>query len=227
MDTIDGRLTNRNLINAAQRRRAGGQVLRRGLAAVGLALLLFAPATPAAAAGADEPVARLNAVLLESMRNADRLGFDGRFDLLAPVLADVFNFGRMAQSAVGRSWNASAEADRELYVDIFTRLSIAEFAARFDGFSGETFEIGGTVNLPRGWVLVQNNLVKTDGERISINYVVRQDDVGWQIYDIRLNNTISELQLKRDEFTSVLRSTDLPGLARLLEQKIARLENRS
>jgi len=195
-----------------------------GLVAAAL-IVAAAAGTPQSAAAADptEPVKRLNAVLLDAMQNADSLGYGGRFDLLDPVLQNVFNFSRMAQSAIGRTWSASGDAQRQSIVDVFTRLSIAEFASRFDGFSGERFEVGAAVELPRGWVLVENDLVQADGERIAINYIVREADGRWQIYDIRLNNTISELQLKRDEYTSVLRSTDLDELVQLLEGKIVRL----
>ena len=191
-----------------------------------LAVVVAAAATVpsrAALADAQTPVEQLNEALLEAMRNADSLGYQGRFDLLEPVLRDVFNFPRMAQSSIGRTWTASNATLRADMVDVFARLSIAEFASRFDGFSGERFEIGNVINLPRGWVLVENDLVQSNGERVSINYIVREVDGRWQIFDIRLNNTISELQLKRDEYTSVLQSRSLAELIQLLEGKIATL----
>ncbi|MCZ6764576.1 MAG: ABC transporter substrate-binding protein [Alphaproteobacteria bacterium] len=195
----------------------------------GLVVLILAAAGPdgARAAGAQEPVERLNAVLIETMMNADRLGYRGRFDLLSPVLVEVFNFPRMAQSTVRGEWQDADEAQRRAMVEAFTRLSIAEFASRFDGFSGERFEVGDLVEGRRGLVLVQNTLFKSDGEGIAINYVVGQFADQWRILDIRLGAAISELAVKRSEYTSVLRSTDLNGLVNLIEQKIDTLEQES
>lgn len=194
---------------------------------LGMALLaaVFVVQAPrdGAAEGADEPVQRLNEVLIEAMMRADQLGYQGRFDLLAPVLSEVFSFSRMAQFAVGRTWSSYDIADRQAMVDVFSRLSIAEFASRFDGFSGERFVIGGQVEGRRGLVLVESDLVKSDGDTVALNYIVIRIDGVWRIVDIRLGATISELGLKRAEYTSVLRSTDLGGLVRLLEEKIAML----
>ena len=47
------------------------------------------------------------------------------------------------------------------------------------------------------------------------------------IIDIRLGNRISELALKRSEYTSVLRSQNFAELVRLLEQKIITLARES
>ena len=147
--------------------------------AVGFVVLAYAPG-PAAAATADEPVRRLNEVLLEAMKNADQLGYRGRFDLLAPVLREVFNFGGMAKFAVGQSWDGfDAEAQQAL-VDAFTRLSIAEYANRFDGFSGERFEVGNVVEGRRGLVLVMNSIFKSDGEEIEINYLLHRPRVNYR-----------------------------------------------
>ncbi len=55
------------------------------------AVLLVASfaATPLRAGEPTGPVADLNATLLESMQQARALGFNGRYELLSPVLIDT------------------------------------------------------------------------------------------------------------------------------------------
>ena len=179
--------------------------------------------TALAADPADAPVQRLNTALLEAMVNADTLGYNGRFDLLSPVLQDAFNFGLMARAAVGRAWKHTDNAQRARLVDVFTRLSIAEFASHFDGFSGERFGALAQHQGQRGFVLMENQLVESSGEAQPINYLVREFDGKWRIFDVRLDATISELALKRAEYTSVLRSVDVNGFVQMLEWKIVEL----
>ena len=72
-------------------------------------LLLAALLLHGSAAAADgEPrsvIEGLNAALLESMRNADRLGYAGRYQALEPVLRQSFDFPFMARLSIGRAWN--------------------------------------------------------------------------------------------------------------------------
>ena len=65
-------------------------------------LLGLALAAPAAAAAPREPIEVLTDELSEVMRNADALGFQGRYERLAPVLTQTFDFGTMARIAAGR-----------------------------------------------------------------------------------------------------------------------------
>jgi phospholipid transport system substrate-binding protein len=172
-----------------------------GLLALGLGLICIAgpgAARVAAAAGeAPRAVAeKLDAGLLEAMKNAETLGYEGRYRTLEPVLAETFDFPFMARVSVGRHWRKISEAEQARLVEVFGRLSVATFAARFDGYGGETFEITGEEPQPRGAVLVLNQLNKTDGEAVGINLLMREGEAGWRIIDVFLDAKFSELATK-------------------------------
>ncbi len=168
-------------------------------------------------------VGRLNAALIEVMRNADELGFEGRYDRLAPVLTEAFNFPLMAKISAGRHWRNLDVAQRERLVVTFGNMSIATFAARFDGYSGEHFEVLGAEPAPRKLVLVRNHLVKNDGDAVAINYLVKTAAGRWRVVDVFLDAKYSELAMKRSEYGSVIKNAGFDELIRSLEQKIAKL----
>ena len=85
------------------------------------------------------PIHELNAVLLEAMRNAETLGFAGRYELIGPVADRVFNFPLMTRVAVGRSWRSLDADQRTQLVELFARYSISTFADRFDGYGGGAY----------------------------------------------------------------------------------------
>src|SRR3546814_18825549 len=90
------------------------------LTALLLAAQLFA--APAARAG-ETPVAtveRLNVALLESMKNADELGYRGRYEALAPVLRETFAFPAMARVGLGVNWNGVRDAPQQAFISAFT-----------------------------------------------------------------------------------------------------------
>ncbi|MFQ6017256.1 MAG: ABC transporter substrate-binding protein [Kiloniellaceae bacterium] len=201
----------------------------RPISAVALIMLACAaapwPVWSAAAAGQGPRglVERLNATLLEVMRDAERLGYQGRYDHLAPVLARTFNFPLMARVSVGRHWRSLDEAQRKRLIDVFGRISIATFAARFDGYSGERFEVIGERQAPRKAILVDNRLIKSDGEAVAINYLLRKFEDAWRVVDVFLDAKYSELAMKRSEYTSVIANHGFDSLISSLEEKLARL----
>lgn len=61
--------------------------------------------------------------------------------------------------------------------------------------------------------------MKSDGELIHLSYLMRQNDGVWQIADVYLNGTISELATRRSEFSSIIRARGIDGLVAVLKNK--------
>lgn len=169
-------------------------------------------------------IEKLNAALLDVMQNAQSLGYEGRYERLAPVLTEVYNFPIMAQISVGRSsWNDFDETQRQQFVQSFSDMSIATYAARFDGYSGERFEIVGNEEGPRGSILVRSRLVRPNDQPVALNYVLRDFGGQWRVLDVLLEGNYSEMSRQRAEFTSVLRREGFDGLLREIRDTTRRL----
>jgi len=192
------------------------------LAALILCLWLPVPAAQAEeTAGAT--VERLNAALIGVMQEAEALGYQGRYDRLAPDLEAVFDFPAMARAALGRHWRTASAEEQAAFTEAFTAFSIAVFADRFDGYSGERFEVTGEQPARRGTVLVRNQLVKTDGEIIAIDYLARPDRTGggWRLIDTFLEAKYSEIAARRSEYSSIVQNQGLDALITALKDKMA------
>ena len=168
-------------------------------------------------------VERLNAVLIEVMQGAEALGFQGRYARLAPVLSATFDFPLMARISAGRHWRALDEATRGRFVEAFGKMSIATYAARFDGYGGERFEVLGEAPARRETVLVRNHLVKSDGEAVAIDYLLKAAEGRWRVVDVFLDGKYSELALKRSEYGSVIKNHGVEDLIRSLDEKAIEL----
>ncbi len=206
----------------------------RVLPALFFALFLASPAFPAGPTGPAEtsespsgPVHELNNALLEAMKNADALGFEGRYKLLAPVLTRVFAFPVMARIATGRSWGKLTASQKERLIGAFVRSSIATFASRFNGYSGERFEVTGERPALRGSVLVENRIIKASGEIVPINYLLRKFGGNWQIVDIFLKALFSELAIKRSEYRSIIKRQGVEGLIEKINEKFFKMKSNS
>lgn len=169
-------------------------------------------------------VQRLDDALLHVMRNAAPLGFQGRYEFLAPILDKTFAFSEMARISVGQHWDRLGPERQAELVARFRQMSTTTFAARFDGYSGERFEIVGEDEAGRGRVVVLSRIVKASGETVPLNYIFTEVGGDWRAVDIYLNGTISELAIYRSEFVSVLNREGYDGLIRRIDEKIARLK---
>lgn len=192
-----------------------------------LALTLMLPiASAPLAAHAAEPrqvVETLDQALLDTMKNADKLGFRGRYQKLEPVLDAAFNLPLMARIAVGPDWSTLKPDQQQKVTDAFRRFSITTYAARFNGYSGESFQAAAAKPVTGGDQVVDTTLVRSSGDPVQLNYRLRADGANWKIIDVYLSGTISQLANYRSEFSATLRSGGGDALIKLLETKIAEL----
>lgn len=198
--------------------------MRLAAAALGLAALGVAGAASAQEVPADQVIESLHESLLDVMREADTLGYGGRRNRLAPVIDRVFDVRTIARIATGRDWRNFDRAERVRLVEKMSALTVAIYAARFDGYSGESFRVLSEKAAPRGTVLVNAEIVKSDGEEVRIDYLLRPTRKGWRIVDVYLDGVYSELALKRSEYRSVIKRKGIAGLFAALDDKIADFE---
>lgn len=216
------------------------------LLGLGVALLSMAPTAraqdPAAAAGpapagasppaagADAPdpqqaVDALHAALIDVMKRADELGYEGRYDVLEPVIARSYDQPYMAEKSSGRHWRKLDAGQREALVSVFSRFSIANYAGRFDGWSGQSFEVLSVEPSIQDTRIVRTKLVKPGDEDVQLDYRLHRSGEGepWQIIDVYLNGTVSEIALRRSEYSSLIDREGFPALLAALESRIADL----
>jgi len=192
--------------------------------------LLALPAAPRAAeeapdAGPTRVIERLHGALLDAMKNAEALGFEGRYQRLAPVLQGSFDLDFMASKAVGRHWRALSEEEQARIRDVFERFMVSTYANRFSGYDGQSFEIHAQQEAPRDTMFVRTSIVRADGDEVEVNYRLHETAQGWRIIDVLLRGTVSELALRRSEYSSVIEREGFDSLVETLEQKIADLSD--
>ena len=195
-------------------------------AALCLALAALSPPASAMGAGGTETVRSLYDTLLTTMRNGPALGARGRFAQIAPVVRRVFDIPFMTRLAVGPEWASLSEANRQQVAQAFERYIAAIYAERFDSYSGERLQVTGE-QPSAGGTMITSQITKSNGEPVHINYLMRQNGGIWQIADVYLDGTISELATRRSEFASILRAQGIAGLIETLNTKANTLSARA
>jgi phospholipid transport system substrate-binding protein len=181
---------------------------------------LAARAGEAPPASAIPVVDQFHGVLIGVMKDATALGFEGRKDKLAPALDATYDFPTMAQRSIATGWGKLDQSQRDRFVAAFRALTLRTYAARFDGYANERFETLGEEPSVANTVIVRT-VLHTANEDIHLDYRLRSTPAGWRVIDVYLSGTVSELALRRAEYTSVLEREGFDALLAALERKVS------
>jgi phospholipid transport system substrate-binding protein len=187
-------------------------------AAILIFLILAFPAS-VLAAGPEDSVNAFHETLISMMKDGRTLSESGRYARIEPVVHRLFDLPLMSRLAIGASWAALSSAQQQVAITAFGAYIAATYADRFDIYSGQRLEIVGQQPSSSG-IIVKTRIVKSNGEPVNVDYVMRQNDGAWQISDVYLDGTISQLATQRSEFGAILRREGFDGLIATLQRKV-------
>lgn len=186
-----------------------------------LGIVLLAAPLRADDSGAAATVNDLHATLLAVMKDAAALGYQGRYDKIKPAVENDFDLDFMARFALGPDGKDLSAADQARWRDAFARITIATYAGRFTGWGGEQFKTLGEEPAAQDTVFVKTMLDRPDAEDVQLTYRLRKVNGAWKIVDIYNKGTVSELALRRSDYSSVLKRDGFEKLLQTVDAKVA------
>jgi phospholipid transport system substrate-binding protein len=194
--------------------------MRRRVTALLLGVLLGSRAW-AADSGATAAIEDLHATFLGVMKEAQGLGYPGRYARLAPAIESHFDLDFMAKFVLGPAGKDFSPADQARWREAFERITVATYAGRFTGWGGEQFQTLGEEGAAQDTVFVKTVVDRPDAEDVQLTYRLRKADGGWKIVDIYNKGTVSELALRRSDYSSVLKRDGFDQLLQTVDAKVA------
>ena len=133
----------------------------------------------------------------------------------------IFDFQEMGKRALGRTWDKLAPAEKEEYVNLFTRLVKQRYIGKIDSYSGQEIVFKRQVLKDKS-ALVYSVLLDNNTE-IPIDYrLVLRNDL-WAAYDLRIEN-VSLVSNYRRDFASIVKKNGVAGLLKKMNDKVEQLE---
>ncbi|MGY6278263.1 ABC transporter substrate-binding protein [Methylomonas sp. MgM2] len=184
-----------------------------------LLLITLSPLTLAEEKSARQVVEEFQNKLIDVMKQGKELGFQGRYDKLDAAVRKSHDLPKIARIVVGKEWeNLTSEQQAKLEA-VFSQLSVSAYAHNFKDFSGESFSFISEEETGRGGIVVHTNL-KIPGEKdVKFDYMMKKKDDSWQIINI-IADGVSDLALKRSDYTSVLNREGFDALIAKIDEKI-------
>jgi phospholipid transport system substrate-binding protein len=195
---------------------------RCGVVLVG-ALAVCPVVLRAADSGPTAVVNRFDETLIGVMKDGESLGYDGRFKRLQPVMQEAFALDSMAEKSLGQHWRELSEADRATWRQLFGEFTIANYAANFDRFTGQRFDMLGEEASTNDTTMVKTKVISPGSDDVALTYRLQNIGGTWKIIDVFLKGTVSELALRRSDYASVFERNGFAALTTVLRGKIADL----
>lgn len=184
-------------------------------------LFAFAAPTPTHASAQRDVVEQFNATLL-SLLEGDN-DFEGRYATIEPAVQTAFDLDFMAAKVVGPRWKKWTPEQKQAWLAAFTRLTASNYAGRFVGEEGPTFETLSEEESSHGTMIVRTKLVQPGNKDVELAYRLRETPDGWKVIDCYLDGTVSEIALRRADYGAVLRDDGFEALLAAVNQKSAQL----
>jgi len=192
-------------------------VTRRLLLLFAVALILWTGSAHAQSSATDA-IRRFYDVLLQTMKNGQALGPSGRYRAIQPAVAQTFDIPYMTSLAVGPKWANLSPSEQAQVTSAFQRYTVANYANQFDSYEGQQLRVSGEDRRATD-TIVNTDIVKSDGTPVQVKYRMHSVGGGWRIIDVYLDGSISQLAVRRSEFSSVLGEQGVNGLISTLNQK--------
>ena len=182
---------------------------------IGLSPMVTSAATPPPV----ETVQRLQDSLIHSMKQGGAAGYDARFLALEPVIAETYAFDTIASIILRRHWADLTQHQRDTFIDTLETLAVANFASKFDNYTGESFGTTRENELKAGQFVVETQLSRPGKDSVEFKFVVANLDGGWRVLSTIVDG-VNDLAVKRAEYSSVIERDGFDALIRQIREKI-------
>jgi phospholipid transport system substrate-binding protein len=168
---------------------------------------------------AKQVVESFQADLIDVMKNGQKLGFAGRYNKLYDSVSNSHDLIKIARIVIGKEWGKLSEEQQKKLVDVFSRFSVASYAHNFKDYSGESFSFDSEEETARGGVVVHTHLTIPDDKPVKFDYMLKEKGNSWRIINI-IANGVSDLALKRSEYSAILQREGFDALIAKISEKI-------
>lgn len=195
-------------------------ICKRLVTPFGILLLLLSAQAGAAAEGPREVITRTVDAVIRVLAN-EELDRVQRRDSIRALMHERFDFTTMSRSVLARNWRDATPEQRERFLELFPELLLHTYMVGLEGYSDETVTVEEPRMKGKAKAIVET-AIHSQGKQIPVAYRLRENDGGWQIYDVIVEG-VSLVNNYRGSFGSTIQKEGMDTLLENLVQKIEEL----
>ena len=140
------------------------------------------------------------------------------FQLTLKNVKQNYNSEKMLSMIIGNQWKNVSNKKRKEIINIFEEYIAKNYVRRFSKMKDFSFIENKEQNVGK-FVMVRSNLVIGKKEKVSISYLLSNDQNKWKIFDVLLAGSVSEIATKKSEFKSFIKGGNIDPLIDALKKK--------
>ncbi|OGS80538.1 MAG: hypothetical protein A2Z94_01820 [Gallionellales bacterium GWA2_55_18] len=142
--------------------------------------------------------------------------------ILALVDAKVlphFDFTRMTQLSVGKSWRAATPEQKQALVAEYRNMLVRTYTKAFTVYRDQTIDVKPfKMAADATEVTIKTNIIKPGAQPIPVNYEMAKTADGWKVFDLTIEG-VSLVTSYRGTFNSEIQEKGIDGLIKTLSDK--------
>jgi phospholipid transport system substrate-binding protein len=159
---------------------------------------------------------------LDGKRDYYREHPDEVYPVIDKILLPRFDRTFAAQQVLKKHWRTATPEQRERFIEAFYRLLMKNYAARVVDFQKDQLRILPARAEATGPIdKVQTEVVLDDGTTARVDYVLRQKDGAWRVFDVYVEG-VSYVVSYREEFNTEISQKGLEATIERLEADAAK-----
>lgn len=174
----------------------------------------------AATAGPEATVTSFDSALLNTMKAGKNAGMDGRMKIMRSAVKSSFDLRGISEIVLGPYWAKLSTQQHKTFMQLFENLIVTTYASNFNSYSNQTFKLVKTAHRGNQAYVATQFINPGSGKRHNFDYVLRQSKGQWRIVNV-IADGVSDVAVKRAQYTALLQKGSFADLEKALKKKIA------
>lgn len=164
-------------------------------------------------------VEKLQAALIDAMKNAKTLGVQGSYEKLKPVVEEAHDFNYIVRALLGSGASQLTSEQFQQATAAYADGSARIYAHEFNSYGGERFVTLDEQPGARGTRVVRTAMQAPGKQDVRFDYLLRQSDGQWRIVNT-IAEGVSQLALDRSQAQSALKQGGFDGLMTWIQGRV-------
>lgn len=149
--------------------------------------------------------------VIERLRTHKPLTDNQAFALVEELILPHLDFTSFSRLTLGKYWRQASPEQRTAFTNSFQKLLMRSYATSLNAYNGESIEQLGERDEGDNRLVIQTQMLRTQGAPVRIDYRLQLRDGVWKIYDVVIEG-ISLIMTYRTSFSEEIRHIGLDAL---------------
>lgn len=137
------------------------------------------------------------------------------------VVVGKFDYFEMSRRSVGREWDDMQLSKQQAFADVFRQMLEYSYGNQLANYNGQKV-LFDEAEFKSDKARVKGEVIDAN-KSIPMEYRLHQTDIGWQVYDIKIEG-VSMITTFRRDFKSIVKKDGVDGLFTILQEKVEKLK---